>query len=200
MATSLIELVDELQIHNAINSKSVKDAFLSVPRNEFMASELRDYSFIDSSYPIGDGATISQPSTIAIMLEMLDLKEGQKVLEVGSGSGYVLALINKITKTKVTGVEINPRLVKKSNFVLNKLNIDAEVFLGNGKLGVKENNFDRIIVSASAPKVPTNLFNFLSKNGKLLAPIGINVQDLILFDKSGKEIYKTEGFLFVRLQ
>ena len=186
-------------------SKQIVSAFSKVKRENFVPKNLKDMAYEDTSLPIGKGQTISQPYTIALMLSLLELKKGQKVLEVGSGCGYVLALLSEITGKdgKIFGVEIIPELAAKSRENLKGFkNISAHA--GNGKLGIpKEAPFDRIMISAGYKEIPRLLIEQLKEKGIIVAPIGIKYgQSLVPYKKvnSGLELKKEiPGFIFVPL-
>jgi len=191
-----------------VSDKAVKKAFLSVKRELFFPESLRSFSYEDNAFPIGSGQTISQPSTIAIMLEMLSPKQGQKVLEVGSGSGYVAALLSSIVGSKgmVFGVE---RVEELREIALKALALqgctNVQLAFGNGRLGLeKKAPFDRILVSAACASVPEPLFRQLAPRGRLVAPVGNRfLQDLVLFEKRKSAIVETDrktGFAFVPLK
>jgi len=188
----------------AIQSPRVKNAFLEVKRENFLPDELKERSYDDNAASIGLSQTISQPSTIAIMLELLDAKKGMKILEVGSGSGYVLALLSKIvgSEGKVYGVEFLEELVKASKANLKKEKIEnVQVKQGDGSLGLEEAAlFDRIIISCACPFIPKPLFDQLKEKGKIVAPVGdLGSQVLETMEKiKGKPFKKSyEGGLFV---
>ncbi|MCD6434106.1 MAG: protein-L-isoaspartate(D-aspartate) O-methyltransferase [Candidatus Diapherotrites archaeon] len=200
-------LVEQLKAKGIIRSAEIEKAFLSVRRELFFPENIREYAYIDSAFPLIKGATISQPTTIAIMLEMLDPKPKQKILEIGAGSGYVLALLSKIVgkNGKVFGVEIIPELVDIAKENLKKEKItNVEVVYGNGREGLAEKApFDRILISAACSDVPKRLFEQLKENGKLVAPVGIGTQALELWQKKDGKINLTErryGFVFVPLK
>jgi len=192
-----------------VSSPIVKKAFLGVKRELFVPGKLQASAYVDEALPIGFGQTISQPSTIAIMLEMLELKEGQKVLEVGSGCGYVLALLSEAVgaQGKVFGVEKLKDLVEVS-----RKNLEAQgtknvaVIEGDGSLGLKEEApFDRIIVSAACPFVPKPLFDQLKEEGIAVAPVGdLYTQEIQqMRKKNGKPLkrnYAGTFFSFVPLR
>lgn len=181
-------------------SKEILYAFSEVKRENFVPSKLEKHAYEDVALPIGEGQTISQPYTIAMMLSLLDLKKGQKILEVGSGCGYVLALISKITKGKVFGIEIIKELVAKSRKNLEEYNI--KIYKRDGSKGLlEESPFDRIIISAACKEIPKTLISQLKNNGIIVAPIGPRYeQSLIAFRKiKNKLTIKKEvpGFVFV---
>ncbi len=181
-------------------SKEILYAFSNVKRENFIPEKLKVHSYEDTALPIGKGATISQPYTIAMMLSLLELKSGQKVLEIGSGCGYVLALISKITKEKVFGIEIIKELVEKSRKNLKEYNVT--VYNRDGSKGLEEKSpFDRIIISAGGREIPKKLVSQLKNNGIIVAPVGQRYeQSLISYKKiKGKLVIKKEipGFTFV---
>ena len=201
MGNGLKELVRQLKHSRTIKSKDMEEAFLSVPREKFFPKESKDYAFVDSAFSIGPDSTISQPTTIAIMLSLLEVSKGEKVLEVGSGSGYVLALINKITNEMVYGIEMHKKLVNDSKKTLKDLNIPAKIVVGDGKRGFpKEDNFDKILVSAACTKVPNKLFSQLKENGLLIAPVGERVQNIGVYNKKKESLFQIGSFVFVTLR
>ncbi len=193
----------------AIKTLEVKNAFLSVSRENFLPENLKEYSYDDNAVTIGMNQTISQPSTIAVMLELLNAGMGMKVLEVGSGSGYVLALLSKIVgaKGEVFGVEIIELLAKKAVKNLKKEKIgNAEVRTGDGAQGWAEKApFERIIISCACPFIPKELFNQLKEGGRIVAPVGDEGTQImeILMKKDGKPVKRTlesQMFAFVPLK
>ena len=181
-------------------SESLISAFEKVKRENFVPEHLKSYAYEDIALPIESGSTISQPSTIAFMLSLLDLHYGQKVLEIGSGSGYVLSLISEIIKSgKIYGLEINKRLAIKSKELLSK-DSNIEIFNKSGSLGFSSlAPFDRIIVSASFSdlRIPLSLSEQLSPNGILIAPVKSSIFKIIK-NSDGKLIKEEfQGFVFV---
>ena len=184
-------------------SKPVLNAFAKTEREKFIPYRLRGSAYQDGALPIGEGQTNSQPSTIAIMLDLLDLKKGQKVLEVGSGSGYVLALLSEIVGKggRVYGIELIPKLYKKSQETLEDYK-NVKIYRKNGTQGLKEKEpFDRIIISAAVHQVPRTILNQLKDGGILVAPQGSRFeQELIVIQKEGPDfrvINRIPGFVFV---
>ncbi len=183
--------------------KNILDAFAKVKREKFVSKGLEDRAYEDRALPIGNGATISQPYTIAVMLKLLNLKEGQKVLELGSGCGYVLALISKIVgkKGKTYGVEIIPELVEKAKENIKDYK-NIEIYKGDGRKGLKkEAPFDRILISAASERPPQKVLSQLKDKGLLVAPIGPRYeQTLTVIQREKKEfniIKEMHGFMFV---
>lgn len=180
-------------------SPSIIKAFEAVNREDFIPEEYKLKAYKDIALPIGFGQTITQPYTIAFMLSLLDLRDGQKILEVGSGSGYVLALINQLSKdSEIYGVEIVKELTEKSREVLeNHENI--RVVHGDGSKGLKSKMpFDRILVSASADEIPQKLVQQLVVGGILVAPVRSSI---VWVQKQANEnkIREFPGFAFVPL-
>ena len=190
-------LLQKLKYHNF--PQKILDAFAQVRREDFIPDRLAPYAYEDLALPLADGSTISQPYTIAFMLNLLSLEEGQKILEIGSGSGYALALISAIIKKgKIYGIEINKTLAISSKKLLaNYPNIS--IFNKSGFVGLTElAPFDRILISASFKdmRIPYNLLDQLAENGIMIAPVKSSIFKLT---KKENKIEKEEfpGFSFV---
>lgn len=175
------------------------NAFKKVKREDFIPLSIRQYAYDDNALPLEKGATISQPYTIAFMLSLLELRDSQKILEIGSGSGYVLALINEISKkSKMYGIEIISSLAEKSKQIF-KNNKNIIILNTNGSLGLPQKApFDRILISAASEKIPEHLFNQLKDPGILVAPVQNSIWKI---KKQNKKTTKKEfpGFVFVPL-
>ena len=156
-----------------ITSDPVLKAFLAVPRELFVDPSYRDQSYADHPLPIGCEQTISQPTTVMLMLQLLELLPGQRVLEIGAGSGYNAALLAELSGVVVT-VERHKQLVKIAQENLKQAGYeDVIVVNGDGKQGyASEGPYDRIMVTAAAHQVPQKLKDQLSIGGLLVAPIG----------------------------
>lgn len=183
--------------------KKILDAFAAVKREEFMPIELEKDAYRDTAMPIGHGQTISQPYTIAVMLSELNLKPGQKVLEAGSGSGYVVALMSELVgkQGKVIGLEIVRELAKRSRNNLRDYK-NTEVFTRDGNKGMPEEApFDRILMSAACREIPKKLLQQLKDGGILVAPKGPRFEQklVVIQKKADKFVTKKEipGFIFV---
>ena len=181
-------------------SKEILDAFSKVKRENFISKKLKPYAYDDRALSIGEGQTISQPYTIAMMLSLLDLKKDQRVLEIGSGCGYVLALISTITQSNVYSIEIVKELAEKSK--KNLKNYNVKVYNKNGAEGLEEKApYDRILISAGCEKVPKKVLLQLKNNGILVAPVGPRIEQslTVIQRKKNKFIIKKEipGFVFV---
>lgn len=190
-------LVELMKSNLSLKSNSVEKAFLSVPREIFFPENLKQFAYEDSAFPIGFNQTISQPSTIAIMLELLELKEGQSVLEIGSGSGYVGALLSKIVgeNGEVFGMEFVKELLEESQKRMNFLDLgNVELFNADGCNGLVEKKpFDRILISAACFFVPKPLFEQLDNNGLIVAPIGDAFsQQMMQFKKINGKLFRKE--------
>ncbi len=180
--------------------ESIIAAFNAVKREEFVPEHLIGYAYEDVALPVMEGSTLSQPSTIAFMLNLLEVKDGQKILEIGSGSGYVLSLLAKMDKAgKVFGVEIIRELAVRSRNYLEEIK-NVNIFFRDGSQGLSEfAPFDRILVSASFSEVPRHLISQLADEGVMVAAVK---QSIFQIKKSGSEIIEKEfpGFAFVPIR
>lgn len=191
------ELIERLVRWGYLTKPEIVEAFRKVPRHEFVPANLKDYAYADQPLPIGHGQTISAPSMIAIMLDSLELKKGQKVLEIGAGSGYNAALIAEIvgSQGKVFTVERIAELAKFGRANLKKTGYGRVlVAVGDGTRGYKkEASWDRILVTACAPEIPRPLVEQLKVGGKLAAPVGQHYmfQTWLVANKRSKKEIKT---------
>lgn len=201
--------LDALVIHmkntGFLNDKRVESAIKSIPRHNFIPKSLLDRAYENGPLPIMNGQTISQPSVVARMTEWLDVKEGQKILEIGSGSGWQSAILSKLVGTgKIFTIERHENLANFARENLKRLDVkNVQVIHDDGRLGLPdEAPFDRIIITAACKEIPKILFEQLALNGLLLAPVGENIQSLKLLKKTTKgivEIKNQEGYVFVPL-
>lgn len=188
-----------------VEDKNVLDAMLNVPRHLFVPKELQNYAYEDCPLTIGNNQTISQPYTVAFMLESLELRKNDKVLEIGTGSGYSSALISEITKNKVYTTEIISSLALRAEENLIKAKIkNVKVICKDGTLGLKEYTpYNKILINAACPDFPQPLIEQLTNNGIILGPIGgILGQEMIKAKKIKNKLVK-EGlgkFIFVLLK
>ncbi len=201
MAKSNKELVAELAADGAIRSADVRRAFLKTDRADFVPGNQKKSAYANYPLPIGEEQTISQPFTVAVMTEALDIKEGHKVLEVGTGSGYQAAILSNIVGNSglVVTTEFRKTLHESAAKKLLKYkNIIA--VLADGSKGYKEKApYDRIIVTASGTKVPEPLLGQLKENGVMVIPIG-NEMHRIEKAKGGLKKTFLGHFAFVPLK
>jgi len=184
----------EFQIKaRGIKDNRVLNAMLKVERHKFVPEELWNEAYNDYPLPIGEGQTISQPYIVAIMTELLNLKGDEKVLEIGTGSGYQAAILAELCK-KVYTIEIICSLAERAKKTLQNLGYkNVYVFCGDGYLGLKEYApFDGIIVTCAPPYIPPPLIEQLKEGGRMVIPIGESYQELkLLIKKNGKIIEKS---------
>ncbi|MBD3426001.1 MAG: protein-L-isoaspartate(D-aspartate) O-methyltransferase [Candidatus Omnitrophica bacterium] len=166
-------MVDEQLLPRGIKDPRVIEAFLKVPREAFVPRPYNIASYADRPLPIGEGQTISQPYIVALMTECLGLSGGEKVLEVGTGSGYQAAILAEIC-AEVYTVERQERLLKRTRKLLDRQGYRNIHFMcGDGTLGWDEGApYDGIIVTAAAPQVPERLKDQLAEEGRLVIPVG----------------------------
>lgn len=196
------EMVNRLESMGSISDERIKQAFLSVKRENFMDSKYKSSSYHPHNpYPIpGKQATISAPDTYALFYESLELEEGDNFLEIGSGSGYGAALAKEIVGStgKVTTIEMDDNTFKFAKENLREYDVD--LINKDGRRGYKENApYDKIAVTAATERIPDPLKNQLKENGKIIAPIGPSQwsQVLTLYEKRDNDL-KSESLTGVR--
>ena len=203
--TALNDLIIYLKKSRFLNDSKVEDAFRNIPRHEFVVPSELDRAYYNEPLPIMNNQTISQPGVVSRMTEWLDIKDGQKILEIGTGSGWQIGILSYLVGSgTVYSVEIHPELAEFARKNLKKLGIDnAHVILGDGSLGhPEESPYDRIIITAACTEIPQPLFDQLGENGLIIAPVGDSSQSIILLKKtSGKivEIKNESNYVFVPL-
>ena len=179
-------MVRQQLMGRGIKDERVLDAMREVPRHRFVPKNNRPYSYEDRPLQIGEGQTISQPYMVAIMTELLSLKENDRVLEVGTGSGYQTAVLAMLAGEVVT-VERNRVLGERAATLLDELGYDkVSVHIGDGTCGLDElAPYDAICVTAAGPSVPASLKDQLAPGGRLVCPVGSRtMQTLIMVSKS----------------
>jgi len=199
MRNKLAEIVEA----KGITDKKVLEAIKTIPRHLFLDSGFEDHAYQDKAFPIGADQTISQPYTVAFQTELLQVKPNDKILEIGTGSGYQTAVLLHL-KAKVYTIERQQELFKKTKLFFAKMGYrPKKMIFGDGYKGLPEDApFDGIIVTAGAPEVPKALMSQLKVGGRLVIPVGENEQVMTLFvRKSEKEFEKRElgAFRFVPL-
>ncbi|MDI6645170.1 MAG: protein-L-isoaspartate O-methyltransferase [Methanobacteriaceae archaeon] len=203
------ELVRRLLNAGYIRTDSVRRAMESVPREEFIPDNVKQYAYVDQPLPIGHGQTISAPHMVAIICEELEIDEGMKILEIGTGFGYNAAVVADIVGKKghVYSIERLSDLADKARDNLKRTGYSdrVSVIVADGTSGFKEESpFDRIYVTAGAPDIPEPLKEQLKIGGKLLAPVGQSdfTQELFIVEKKAQGKYKVRslgGVAFVPL-
>lgn len=163
-----------------INSEAVLEAIGKVPRHFFFDNALLEHAYQDKAFPIGEGQTISQPFTVAFQSEKLNVKPGDKVLEIGTGSGYQACVLVELGANVYT-IEYNTVLYERTKNFLPKMGYKPRFFQGDGSKGLPRHApFDKIIVTAGAPSVPESLIKQLSIGGILIIPVGDNEKQKML--------------------
>lgn len=193
----------DILIAKGIKDKKVLEAIRTIPRHLFMDSGFEGHAYQDKAFPIAAEQTISQPYTVAYQTELLKIRPNQKILEIGTGSGYQTAILVHL-KAKVFTIERQLTLFKKTNIFFKKMGYRPKKFIfGDGYKGLSEEApFDGIIVTAGAPEVPKALLSQLRVGGRLVIPVGVNEQIMTVYQrKSEKEFEKNEygSFRFVPL-
>jgi protein-L-isoaspartate(D-aspartate) O-methyltransferase len=196
------ELVNHLTNSGVLFSQNIIDAFLNIDRADFVKPTFFYDIYGDYPLQIGYGQTISQPTTVAMMMEMLEPKEGDKILDIGSGSGWTTAILSYIVKDQgsVTGTERIQELVEFGSYNLKKYNFNnSKIIKAENKLGIESERFDKILVSAAAQEFPYELLDQLKPNGKLVIPVEHSIFE-VKKEENGDIIYKEHyGFSFVPL-
>ena len=188
------KLVETL-IKKGIKNNSVLKAIGKIPRHLFMDSGFIDHAYQDKAFPIAADQTISQPYTVAFQSELLQIKTGDKILEIGTGSGYQCAVLIELG-AKVYSIERQQELFKKTFKFLPKIGYRAKkLIFGDGYKGLPdEAPFDSIIVTAGAPFVPNPLLSQLAIGGRLVIPVGEDVQVMTMFIRKGPKDFEKHEF------
>ncbi len=204
-------LINDLIKRGYLKTPEIINAFKKIKREDFVLPRDQDDAGVNAPLPIGHGQTISQPLTVAFMMELLQPKAGDRILDIGSGSGWTTALLAEIVgeKGKVYGVEVIPELkefgeknISKYNFIQKGI---ARCFHADGRAGLPGYApFDKVLVSAAAEETPPKLLEQLKSDGRLVIPVGARCrpQDIVLIEKQGKDKFREErfpGFVFVPL-
>jgi protein-L-isoaspartate(D-aspartate) O-methyltransferase len=186
-----------------VEDRRVLDAMREIPRHLFIPDEFGAAAYHDRPLPIGSGQTISQPYIVGLMTSLLELKQNDKVLEIGAGSGYQAAILSKLVRS-VTTVERLPEIASKAKIMMQRLGIsNVNVVVGDGTLGyAPDAPYDGIIITAASPDIPRPLIDQLADNGRLVAPVGPrDLQQLVRIRKQGDRLNRETfgGVVFVPL-
>lgn len=197
------EMVREQLIPRGIEDERVLVTFRTVRREVFVPAELKEDAYGDFPLSIGEGQTISQPYMVALMTQCLELKGNEKVLEIGTGSGYQTAILAELSK-QVYSIERIQTLAKRAKEILEKLNYtNIKILVGDGTVGWEEfSPYDRILVTAAAAEIPPSLMDQLEEKGIMVIPVGgIYSQELkVIRKEKGRPKLKTvERCIFVPL-
>jgi protein-L-isoaspartate(D-aspartate) O-methyltransferase len=206
-----MSLIDELVKSGYLKTPAIIDAFRKIKRQDFVLPEDRERAEVDAPLSIGHGQTISQPATVAFMLEKLQPQAGEKILDIGCGSGWTMALLAQIVgaRGEVYGVERISQLKDFAASNANKYNFvksgTVHIICSDGWYGLPEfSPFDKILVSAVAEEIPDKLLEQLKPGGRLVMPVGrkFESQSIIVVDKIKKNKFSKKeypGFIFVPL-
>ena len=196
-----VRMVEQQIATRGVGSKLVLDAMRRVPRELFVPEHLRDLAYADGPLSIGEGQTISQPFIVALMVEALCLYGGEKVLEIGTGSGYAAAVLAEIAGQVYT-IERIARLAQKAETILAEIGCDnVHVIQGDGTLGwPQQAPYDAIVVTAGGPEVPESLKNQLKPGGRLVIPVGTDMynQELLRVTRVSDSEFRSENLEYVR--
>lgn len=188
------KLVDSIR-RKGIMDENVLEAINKVPRHQFLDSSFLEFAYDDKPFPIGSGQTISQPYTVAFQSELLQIQPGQKVLEIGTGSGYQACVLAEMG-AKVYSVERQKKLYLKTKEFLGKLGYNVKLFFGDGGKGLAAfAPYDCILITAAAPEIPKALLDQLKPDGHLVVPLGKGgVQTMIRIKKLDNGQTQSEEF------
>lgn len=197
------DLIDQMLYSGFLTDRRIAQAFRKIDRKDFVGIENELFAYQDRPLPIGRDQTISQPSTVAFMLEKLNPKAGEKVLDIGSGSGWTVALLSYLvgSRGRVLGIEIVPELVEFGRKNLQKYNFkNAEIKRAGNLPGARsEGPFDKILVSAASDHIPIDLLDQLKSEGTLVMPVKGTIQIVRKGVDGSINQQSYPGFIFVPL-
>lgn len=193
----------EVVASKGIRDKGVLEAIRAVPRHLFMDSGFEDHAYQDKAFPISAGQTISQPYTVAFQTELLQVRTGDKILEIGTGSGYQTAVLLQL-RARVYTVERQGSLFKKTSLFFKKMGYRPKRYVfGDGYKGLPEDApFDGILVTAGAPEIPKALLSQLKIGGRMVIPVGNEEQVMLLITRTSETEFERRecgSFRFVPL-
>jgi len=176
-----------------IKDSKILDVFLKVERQKFVPQDLQDSAYADSPLPIGENQTISQPYIVALMTELLNLTKGDKVLEIGTGSGYQTAILAELAQ-EVYSVERWQKLADRAEALLAALDYqNIHIKVGDGTLGWPEfAPFDKIMITAASAVIPEPLIEQLRENGRMILPLGGAFSQMLTLLKKNKEVLQSQ--------
>ncbi len=188
------------QLAEEVRSKGIQDeriiqAIQKVPRHFFLDSSFMEFAYQDKAFPIGSGQTISQPYTVAFQTQLLEVNKGDKVLEIGTGSGYQACVLLELG-VKVFSIERQRELYVKTSDLLRKMNYNPKLFYGDGYKGLPAfAPFDRVLITAAAPEIPKALLRQLRIGGFMVVPIGADkTQVMMKITRVDEDLYEQEEF------
>ncbi|HEU5142293.1 MAG TPA: protein-L-isoaspartate(D-aspartate) O-methyltransferase [Solirubrobacterales bacterium] len=185
-------MVERQLRRRGISDERVLEAMGAVPREEFVSARYRSRAYSDSALPIDESQTISQPWIVAAIAQALALRGGERVLEVGTGSGYSAAVLAQLGAA-VISVERHPALAEEAQELLRRLGYDVEVIVGDGSRGVPERApFEAIAVHAAAPAAPRALLDQLADGGRLVVPVATDGADMLTVHRRRGEAIESE--------
>lgn len=189
-----LDMVRDQIMHRGVKNKRVLDAMRKVPRHDFVPEEYLAEAYADHPLPIGDGQTISQPYIVALMTEQLNLTGSEKVLEIGTGSGYQAAILAELAKEVHTLERISTLAERAGRTLLGLGYNNVKVHTCDGTLGWSdEAPYEGIIITAGTPEMPEGLVDQLAQGGRLVAPVGSRWRQMLeLWTKHGEEVEKEE--------
>jgi len=195
------KMLVETLISKGIENKQVLEAIQIIPRHLFLDSAFSEFAYLDEAFPIAAGQTISHPYTVAFQTQLLDVKPNEKILEIGTGSGYQTAVLVALG-TNVYSIERQKELFDFSKKILKKINLEPRYqTYGDGYKGLPTYApFDKILVTAGAPEIPKELLKQLSIGGIMVIPVGEESQKMITIirlDEHNYEMYEFGNFKFV---
>lgn len=187
-------LIEEIK-KKGIKSEAILEAMRKIPRHLFMAKGFEERAYVDNAFPIDANQTISQPYTVAFQTLLLEVEKRDKILEIGTGSGYQTAVLLELG-AKVYTIERHKTLFKSSQILLSKLGYKPYSYYGDGYKGLPTYGpFDKIIITAAPTEIPKELLNQLKIGGFMVAPVGESgSQDMVRIQRTDENKFKTEKF------